>query len=43
MIEKKQKIPRYRDDPQKLAKYLTRQGFNWQQVNQLLLIDAAED
>jgi regulatory protein len=43
MIEKKQKIPRYRDDPQKLAKYLTRQGFNWQQVNQLLLIEAAED
>jgi regulatory protein len=42
-IEKKRKIPRYRDDPQKLAKYLTSQGFSWQQVKQFVLADAAED
>jgi regulatory protein len=32
MIEKKHRLSRYKDDPQKLAKYLTSQGFNWQDI-----------
>jgi regulatory protein len=43
MIEKKRKIPRYRDDAQKLAKYLTSQGFDWQQVKQFVLSDTTEN
>jgi regulatory protein len=37
MIEKKRKLSRYKNDPEKLAKYLTSQGFNWQMVKQELL------
>jgi len=37
MVEKKQKLSRYKDDPQKLAKYLTSQGFSWQDIKQQLL------
>ncbi|HET6863869.1 MAG TPA: RecX family transcriptional regulator [Candidatus Saccharimonadales bacterium] len=36
MIEKKQKLSRYKGDPEKLAKYLTSQGFSWQLVKQEL-------
>jgi regulatory protein len=32
MIEKKNRLSRYKNDPQKLAKYLTSQGFSWQAV-----------
>jgi regulatory protein len=32
MIEKKSRLSRYKNDPQKLAKYLTSQGFSWQAV-----------
>jgi regulatory protein len=37
MIEKKRRLSRYKNDPQKLAKYLTSQGFSWQSVKQELL------
>ena len=43
MIEKKAKLLRYRNDPQKLAKYLTSQGFNWQLVKQQLADKEPED
>ena len=36
VIEKKTKLPRYRNDSQKLAKYLVTQGFSWQLVKQVL-------
>jgi regulatory protein len=36
IIDKKSKLPRYQEDPQKLAKYLTSQGFSWQLVKQEL-------
>lgn len=42
MIEKKRKLLRYRNDPQKLARYLTSQGFSWQLVKQHLS-DEPED
>ena len=32
MIEKKSKLSRYKNDPQKLAQYLVAQGFSWQDV-----------
>jgi regulatory protein len=36
VIEKKSKLSRYQNDPQKLAKYLTSQGFSWQAVKEQL-------
>ncbi|HEX5394905.1 MAG TPA: RecX family transcriptional regulator [Candidatus Saccharimonadales bacterium] len=42
VIEKKRRLARYRDDRQKLAKYLTSQGFDWQQVKRLVLSDEPE-
>jgi regulatory protein len=36
LIEKKSKLSRYKNDKQKLAKYLTAQGFSWQAVKQEL-------
>jgi regulatory protein len=42
MIDKKRRLSRYKNDPQKLAKYLTAQGFSWQEVKQQLL-DERED
>ncbi len=36
MIEKKQKLSRYRNDPQKLMQYLVAQGFSWQDVKAAL-------
>lgn len=35
-IAKKSKIARYRNDPQKLAKYLTIQGFSWSDISKEL-------
>jgi len=32
MIEKKRRLSRYRNDPQKLTQYLMSQGFDWQSV-----------
>lgn len=43
LISKKQKSSRYKDDPLKLAKYLTSQGFNYYLVKQMLAADQEED
>ncbi len=43
LIEKKSKLSRYQNDPQKLAKYLTSQGFSWQAVKQALNYEYNED
>ena len=43
MIEKKRKLSRYKDNPQKLAKYLTSQGFFWQDVKRVLSVDLDEE
>lgn len=43
MIEKKQKISRYKNDPDKLAKYLTSQGFSWAMVKEQLAPNKSED
>ena len=37
VIEKKKRLGRYKDDNEKLAKYLTSQGFSWQLVKEELL------
>jgi len=39
VIDKKSRLSRYKNDPQKLAKYLTAQGFSWQEVKQQLLAE----
>jgi len=39
VIDKKRRLSRYKNDPQKLAKYLTAQGFSWQEVKQQLLAE----
>jgi regulatory protein len=39
VIQKKAKLSRYRNSPEKLAKYLTSQGFSWSLVKQTLLSD----
>jgi len=39
VIEKKKKLGRYKDDNEKLAKYLTSQGFSWQLVKEELLMN----
>lgn len=36
VIEKKQKLSRYKNDPDKLAKYLISQGFSWSLVKEQL-------
>lgn len=38
VITKKRRLPRYRNDPQKLAQYLVQQGFSWQLVKTILNI-----
>lgn len=43
LIEKKSKLSRYKNDPQKLAKYLTSQGFSWQIVKAQLNFNKFED
>jgi len=42
MIDKKRRLTRYKNDPQKLAKYLTAQGFSWQDVKQQLLSESED-
>lgn len=39
LIEKKSKLSRYKNDPQKLMLYLVGQGFSWQDVKQALSDD----
>lgn len=36
VVEKKRKLSRYKNDPQKLMQYLVGQGFNWQLVKEEL-------
>ena len=36
VIEKKRKLPRYRDDPQRLKQYLARQGFSYDLINSII-------
>ena len=36
MIEKKKKLMRYRNDPQKLKQYLAREGFSYDLINEIL-------
>lgn len=36
IIEKKQKLSRYKNDPQKLKQYLVAQGFGWQLIKEQL-------
>lgn len=36
MIEKKRKLSRYKNDSEKLAKYLTSQGFSWRDVKKAI-------
>jgi regulatory protein len=43
LIAKKQGASRYKNDPLKLTKYLTSQGFNYQLVKDLLAKDKSED
>lgn len=42
LVAKKRRSSRYKNDPQKLAKYLVTQGFSWQDVKQTLAIDQPE-
>lgn len=42
MITKKQKIARYKNDPQKLMQYLVAQGFSWQLVKEHLVQNGSE-
>lgn len=42
IIQKKQKLSRYKNDPQKLAQYLARQGFSWENIKQALALDQTE-
>lgn len=42
IIAKKQKLNRYKNDPQKLARYLTAKGFNWADVKAALKIGTPE-
>ncbi|MBX4201533.1 RecX family transcriptional regulator [Candidatus Saccharibacteria bacterium] len=43
VMAKKMKLSRYKNDPQKLAKYLTSQGFSWQAVKDQLALTIQED
>ncbi len=43
LIAKKQSLPRYRRDPEKLKSYLVGQGFAWQSVKEALSIDQPDD
>ena len=43
VIEKKIRLSRYKNDKQKLAKYLTSQGFSWQMVKQELELNNFKD
>lgn len=43
VITKKRTLARYRNDPQRLMRYLVGQGFSWQDVKQALAADQPED
>jgi regulatory protein len=43
MIEKKRGLSRYKNDPQKLMRYLVSQGFSWQLVKEKLVSNQSED
>jgi regulatory protein len=43
VIEKKQKLSRYKADPQKLIQYLVAQGFSWQDVKEALASGQPDD
>lgn len=43
LIEKKSKLSRYKDNPQKLMQYLVGQGFSWQDVKQALAPHETEE
>jgi regulatory protein len=43
LIDKKSKLSRYQNDPQKLMQYLVGQGFSWQDVKQALAADQPEE
>jgi regulatory protein len=43
LIEKKSKLSRYKNDPQKLVKYLVAQGFSWQAVKENLAPSATDE
>lgn len=43
LIAKKGRLPRYQNDPQKLAKYLMSQGFMYNDVKEALAINQPED
>lgn len=43
LIDKKSKLSRYKNDPQKLMQYLVGQGFGWQDVKAALADDQPED
>jgi regulatory protein len=43
LIDKKAKLPRYKADQQKLAQYLTSQGFSYSAVREALKINQPED
>ena len=43
LVDKKRKSPRYKNDPEKLARYLVAQGFSWSLVKEQLLATRPED
>ena len=43
MIEKKCRLNRYKNDPQKLIQYLVAQGFNWQLIKEQLAQNQPDD
>lgn len=43
LISKKGRMTRYQDDPQKLAKYLVAQGYNWYLVKEALALDVSSE
>ncbi len=42
-IDKKRKLNRYKQDPEKLARYLTSQGFSWQDVKKQLAVKSDDE
>jgi regulatory protein len=43
MIDKKRRLSRYKNDPQKLMQYLVGKGFSWQLVKEQLATDRPEE
>jgi regulatory protein len=42
-IEKKRSLSRYKNDPEKLMRYLIGQGFSWQMIKEVLAADNPQD